>query len=154
LRTSRPATRILYGPTERFVIGKCKILRSSDRDQALVVAAGVTVFEALNAYDELERGGIRIRVIDLFSVKPIDREELAASARASQGIVITVEDHYEHGGIGDAVAAALGQEKVWISKLAVREIAHSGKPEELLDKFGISARHIVDAVKSAIAPAR
>jgi transketolase len=83
-------------------------------------------------------------------VKPIDREKLTAAARAAGGIVITVEDHYEHGGIGDAVAAALSEENVRITKLAVREIPHSGKAPELMDKFGISARHIVDAVKAAV----
>ena len=150
LRTSRPASPILYGPYERFRIGKSKVLRTSEHDRALVVAAGVTVFEALAAYDQLFQESISIRVIDLFSVKPIDREKLAASAVATGRIVITVEDHYEHGGIGDAVASALSEENVRITKLAVRDIPHSGKPQELLDKFGISARHIVDAVKKAI----
>lgn len=149
LRASRPAAPVLYGPFEPFAIGKCKVLRASDYDQALVVAAGVTVFEALAAHDQLLAERIPIRVIDLFSVKPIDREELIASSRAAGGIVVTVEDHYEHGGIGDAVASALALENVKLYKLAVREIAHSGKPQELLDKFGISARHIVDAVKKA-----
>jgi transketolase len=151
LRTSRPASPILYDPFERFRIGKCKVLRSSDHDRALVVAAGITVFEALSAFDQLFQENIPIRVIDLFSVKPIDREKLTAAAREARGIVITVEDHYDHGGIGDAVAAALSEEDVRIWKLAVREIPHSGKSEELIDKFGISARHIVDAVKKAIA---
>jgi transketolase len=151
LRASRPASPILYDPFERFRIGKCKVLRSSDHDRALVVAAGVTVFEALSAYDQLFQENISVRVIDLFSVKPIDREKLKAGAREARGMVITVEDHYEHGGIGDAVAAALSQEDVRIWKLAVREIPHSGKPEELIDKFGISARNIVDKVKQAIA---
>ncbi|HLK22070.1 MAG TPA: transketolase [Bryobacteraceae bacterium] len=151
LRTSRPTSPILYGPFERFRIGKAKVLRTSDQDRALVVAAGVTVFEALAAYDQLFQENIPIRVIDLFSVRPIDKEKLNASALAAGRIVITVEDHYEHGGIGDAVAAALSEENVRIIKLAVREIPHSGKPQELLDKFGISARHIVDAVRKAIA---
>jgi len=150
LRTSQPATPILYGPFEQFRIGKCKTLRANGHDRALVVAAGVTVFEALSAYDQLFQENIPIRVIDLFSVKPIDREKLTAAARAAGGIVITVEDHYEHGGIGDAVAAALSEENVRITKLAVREIPHSGKAPELMDKFGISARHIVDAVKAAV----
>jgi transketolase len=150
LRVGRPATPVLYGPLEPFEIGKCKVLRASDNDKALVVAAGITVFEALSAYTKLLEERIPVRVIDLFSVAPIDREELTNAARAAGGIVVTVEDHYEHGGIGDAVAAALGQENIRISKLAVREIPHSGKPAELIDKFGISARHIVDAVKKAI----
>ena len=92
-----------------------------------------------------------MRVIDLFSVQPIDREALSETARATGGKVITVEDHYEHGGLGDAVMAALSDQNVRVRKLAVRGIAHSGQPKELLDRFGISARHIVDAVKQQLA---
>lgn len=150
LRLGRPESPILYGPGEEFAIGKCKVLRKSDKDVALVVAAGVTVFEALAAYEQLGKEGIAIRVIDLFSIQPIDREELIASALAAGRRVITVEDHYEHGGLGDAVLAALSDSDVKTYKLAVRTIAHSGKPEELLEKFGISSRHIVKAVKSAL----
>jgi transketolase len=150
LRLGRPESPILYGPAEEFALGKCKVLRKSDKDVALVVAAGVTVFEALAAYEQLSKEGLAIRVIDLFSIKPIDREELITSALAAGGIVITVEDHYEHGGLGDAVLAALSDSAVKTHKLAVQKIAHSGKPEELLDKFGISSGHIVKAVKSAL----
>jgi transketolase len=150
LRIGRPNAPILYGPDEVFEIGKCKVLRKSDKDKALIVAAGVTVFEALAAYDQLQREDISVRVIDLFSVRPIDREELTASARDTGGIVITVEDHYQHGGLGDAVLSALAQEHIRAQKLAVNEIPRSGKPKELIERFGISARHIVEAVKSAI----
>jgi len=150
LRAGRPNTPILYGPQEPFQIGKCKVLRKSDRDRALIVAAGVTVFEALKAYEQLQQEGIAVRVIDLFSVHPIDREELIAGVRGCGGIVITVEDHYAHGGIGDAVLSALAKEDIRATKLAVREIPHSGKPAELIDRFGISARHIIEAVKAAI----
>jgi transketolase len=146
LRLGRPDAPIVYGPDESFEVGRCKILRQSDRDRALVVAAGVTVTEALAAHDELARGGIPIRVIDLFSVQPIDRETLSASARACQGIVVTVEDHYAHGGIGDAVLNALADQRCVVHKLAVRETPRSGKSKELLDRYGISARHIVAAV--------
>jgi transketolase len=151
IRLGRPNAPILYGPDEPFAIGKCKVLRHGERDRALVVAAGVTVFEALKAYDELAKQGIAIRVIDLFSVQPIDRAELAASAAAAGGIVITVEDHYAHGGLGDSVLAALAAERVKVVKLAVREIAHSGKEDELLDRFGISSAHIVRAVQANLA---
>ena len=118
---------------------------------ALIVAAGVTVFEALSAYDQLKKKGTSVRVIDLFSVQPIDREALATSARETGGVVITVEDHYAHGGLGDAVLAALAGERVALHKLAIREIPRSGKPRELLEKFGISASHIVTAVRNALA---
>jgi transaldolase len=150
LRLGRPKSPILYGPDEEFAIGKCKVLRKGDKDRALVVAGGITVFETLAAYDQLQKDGVSVRVIDLFSVQPIDRDELIASARAAGGVVITVEDHYEHGGLGDAVLSALAEESVRVYKLAVREIAHSGKAKELIDKFGISSRHIVNAVKSAL----
>src|SRR5665213_334530 len=150
LRLGRPKSPILYGSDEQFQIGKCKILRKSDKDRALVVAGGVTVFEALTAYEQLQKDAISIRVIDLFSVQPIDREELIASARAAGAVVITVEDHYEHGGLGDAVLSALAQESVRAYKLAVKEIAHSGTAKELIEKFGISSGHIVNAVKSAL----
>lgn len=151
LRLGRPNAPILYGPDDPFAIGKCKVLRRSDHDRALIVAGGVTLFEALAAYDELKKAGIAVRVIDLFSVQPIDREELTASARATGGVVVTVEDHYAHGGMGDAVLAALAGERVKLVKLAVRGIARSGKPNELLEMFGISADHIVKAVRAAVA---
>ena len=147
LRIGRPAAPILYSEDDPFAIGKCKVLRKNGHDRALVVAAGVTVFEALAAHDQLLKQGIPIRVIDLFSVQPIDRDQLIASAREAGGIVITVEDHYTHGGLGDAVLAALAGEPVRVHKLAVREISHSGKLQELLDRHGISASHIVEAVK-------
>jgi transketolase len=151
LRTGRPAAPILYGPDESFAIGRCKVLRKSDRDQALIVAAGVTVHEALRAADSLAKDGISVRVVDLFSVQPLDRDELIASARNAGNIVITVEDHYERGGLGDAVLAALAQEGIRGSKLAVSSIPRSGKPGELMEKFGISSHQIVNAVQSALA---
>ncbi|HWB85787.1 MAG TPA: transketolase [Bryobacteraceae bacterium] len=151
LRLGRPKSPILYGPDEVFAIGKCKVLRKSDKDRALVVAGGITVFEALVAYDQLQKEGIVIRVIDLFSVQPVDRDELIASARAAGGNVITVEDHYAHGGLGAAVLRALAGERVRAHQLAVREIPHSGKPTDLIEQFGISAAHIASTVKSALA---
>jgi len=149
LRVGRPNSPILYGPDERFAIGKCKVLRESKNDRALIVAAGVTVFEALAAFEQLKEQGIAVRVIDLFSVQPIDREELVRSARAAGGTVITVEDHYRHGGLGDAVSSALAEERIRGYRLAVHEAPRSGKPAELIDNFGISARQIVSTVKSA-----
>ena len=151
IRTSRPKTPIVYGPEERFEAGRCKIVRQSDYDRVTVVAAGVTLFEALKAYQQLNEQGIAIRVIDLFSVRPIDTQTLQASARLTNGLVVTVEDHYEHGGIGDAVLSALATEGFKVHKLAVRAIPRSGQPEELLDRFGISARHIVDKIRSLVA---
>ena len=115
---------------------------------ATVIGAGVTVFEALKAYDELKAAGTSIRVIDLYSVAPVDREALVKAGRATGGRLITVENHYAAGGIGDAVAEAVADAGLTVRRLAVREIPRSGKPDELLDRYGISARHIVDAVRA------
>jgi transketolase len=147
MRTSRPKTPVSYGPEERFPIGGSKVLRQSADDVAMVVAAGVTVFEALKAYDQLKAEGISIRVVDAYSVQPIDTATLTNGAAAAGGVVITVEDHYAAGGLGDAVAEALAPANVVVQRLAVREIPRSGEPDELLDKFGISAKHVVEAVK-------
>ena len=111
-------------------------------------APAVTLFEALKAFDLLAKDGIAIRVIDLYSVQPVDADTLLAAARATDGRVVTVEDHYAAGGIGDAVATALAPGGFTVHRLAVREIPRSGKPEELLDRFGISAAAIVNAVKA------
>ena len=131
-----------------FSIGGLKVLRQSGNDVATVVGAGVTVFEALKAYDGLKAAGTEIRVIDLYSVAPVDKDGLVAAARATGGHLITVEDHYAAGGIGDAVAEAVADAGYTIHRLAVREIPRSGKPDELLDRFGISATHIMDAVRT------
>ena len=111
------------------------------------MAAGITLFEALKAYDRLKESGVSLRIIDLYSIVPIDRATLLESARATQGRILTVEDHYEHGGLGDAVLSAVGSEGVRVHKLAVREIPHSGKPDELIDRYGISASTIVETAK-------
>jgi transketolase len=148
MRTSRPKTPVIYSNDETFTIGGLKVLRGSGDDVATVIGAGVTVFEALKAYDELKAGGMPIRVIDLYSVSPVDRDGLLSAARATGGHLITVEDHYPVGGLGDAVAAAVADGGFTVHRLAVREIPRSGKPEELLDRFGISARHIVAAVRA------
>jgi len=148
MRTSRPKTPIIYSNDETFTIGGSKVLRESDSDVATVIGAGVTLFEALKAYDQLKAAGTLIRVIDLYSVAPVDRDGLVKAGRATKGRLITVEDHYAAGGIGDAVAEAVADAGLTVRRLAVREIPRSGKPEELLERFGISAAHIVEAVKN------
>jgi transketolase len=147
MRTSRPKTPVLYKPDESFSIGGSKVLRQSADDVATVVAAGVTVFEALTASDQLAKEGVNIRVIDAYSVQPIDADTLIEAGRATRGVIITVEDHYAEGGLGDAVSEAVAAAGFAVRRLAVREIPRSGQPEELLDRYGISARHIVEAVK-------
>jgi transketolase len=153
IRTSRPQTPVIYGNDEVFTIGGLKVLRQSANDMATVIGAGVTVFEALKAHDALLAAGMSIRVIDLYSVAPVDRDGLVAAARATGGHLITVEDHYAAGGVGDAVAEAVADAGFTVHRLAVREIPRSGKPDELLDRFGISARHIADAVRAVAAVA-
>ncbi|PYR55297.1 MAG: transketolase [Acidobacteria bacterium] len=148
IRTSRPKTPVIYANDETFTVGGLKVLRESANDVATVIAAGVTVFEALKAHDQLKASGTSLRVIDLYSVSPVDRDALVRAGLATGGRLITVEDHYAAGGIGDAVAAAVADAGLTVHRLAVREIPRSGKAEELLDRFGISARHIVDAVRA------
>lgn len=150
LRTSRPKTAILYSKDEKFPVPGFKVPRKSPQDRVTVIGAGITVHEALKAADELKSQGTAIRVIDLYCVKPLDGKALAAEISATSGRLVTVEDHWAEGGIGEAVLSALAQAGATPSKfrlLAVREMPHSGKPEELVDAFGISARHIAEAVR-------
>ena len=150
IRTGRPKSPILYGNDETFTIGGSKVLRQSATDQLTIVAAGVTVFEALKAHDQLHADGLAVRIVDLYSIAPIDRATLLDCARTTRGRILTVEDHYAHGGLGDAVLSAVGSEGHRVHKLAIREIPHSGKPDELLDRFGISARAIVETAKRMV----
>ena len=150
IRLSRPKTPILYSATEPFPLGGSKTLRQSDKDAVTVVAAGVTVFEALKAYDTLQVEGVAIRVIDAYCIQPIDRAGMIAAGRASHGRLITVEDHYAHGGLGDAVSEAVSDEGFRVRRLAIREIPRSGPPDVLLDHFGISGRAIAEAVRAFV----
>lgn len=145
IRTSRPKTAILYANEERFEIGGSKTLKSSREDKAAVLSAGVTLHEALKAYEILKSEGILIRVIDLYSIKPVDAENVNRAARET-GNLITVEDHYPEGGIGEAVRSVLSED-CNVLNLAVSGLPRSGKPEELLAKFEIDAEGIVKAVK-------
>jgi transketolase len=150
LRTTRPKSPILYSKDEKFPIPGFKVLRQNPQDKVTVIGAGVTLHEALKAADCLKAEGTAVRVIDLYCVKPIDGKELAKEIASTGGRLITVEDHWAEGGIGEAVLSALAQAGVAPAKLqliAVREMPHSGKPDELLDAFGISARHIAEAVR-------
>jgi transketolase len=146
LRTTRAATPILYGPEERFPIGGSKVVRSGANDMLTVVAAGITLFEALAAYEQLKKEGIYIRVIDLYSIKPVDEMALQEAAAATRAI-LTVEDHYQEGGLGEAVKSALATAAVPVLSLAVRKKPMSGKPEELLDFEEISRRAIAERVR-------
>jgi transketolase len=153
LRTLRPATPVLYSPDEEFAIGGSRVLRSSDNDEVALLGAGITVHEALRAADALAEAGVAARVIDLYSIKPIDEETLRAAAEATGGRLVTIEDHWAEGGLGDAVLAALAdtEEPPRVVKLAVREMPKSGKPDELLARAGIDAEHIAAAARQLVA---
>jgi transketolase len=144
LRLGRPKNKVIYGPEETFPIGGSKVLRRSDRDACTVVAAGVTLHEALAAHERLAAEGVAIRVIDAYSVKPIDLATLK-QALDETGAIVTVEDHTPWGGLGEAVAAAVRPGR--LEMLAVRDVPRSGKPHELLAHHGIDAAAIVDAVR-------
>ena len=148
LRTSRPKTSILYDADESFPIGGAKVVQQSNQDTVTVVAAGVTLHEALKAYETLQAEGIAIRVIDLYSIKPVDAAALKAAAAETNNTLITVEDHYPEGGLGDTVLDAVATENIQVHKLAVTGVPRSGKPEELLEHHGISANAIVQKVKA------
>jgi|TARA_B100000315_G_scaffold205740_1_gene199650 transketolase len=151
IRTSRPKTEVLYGPSEVFEIGGSKTLRQSASDAATIVAAGVTVFEALKAADALATDGIAVGVIDAYSLAPINGATLVRAGKRCGNALITVEDHYASGGLGDAVSAAVGTSGIDVHRLAVPEIPRSGKPDELLERYGISASQIVSAVRRVAA---
>jgi len=153
IRTTREKTPKLYGPDEAFPVGGSKLVRSGTHDRATVVAAGVTVFEALKAADRLASDGIAVRVIDAYSVKPIDRDAMR-TALAETGLVVVVEDHWIDGGLGDAILAALadgGELAGRVMKLGVTEMPGSGTPEELRDWAGISAGGIEAELRRALA---
>ncbi len=151
LRTSRGKTKVLYGPNEAFPVGGSKTLRASDSDQVTVVAAGVTVHEALEACKQLEADGIKVRLIDAYSVKPIDEAGLTEAVRATGGRLVVAEDHWPEGGLGEAVLSALQAvpdlPKLAFRHLAVREMPGSGTPAELLAAAGIDAAAIAKAVR-------
>lgn len=150
LRTTRAATPIIYDANEEFPIGGCKIVRQSKEDKACLVGAGITLHEALKAYDQLKSEGISVSVIDLYSIKPLDAKTVLAVAQASGRIAITAEDHYLQGGIGEAVTFALRDTDILIESLAVPQLPRSGKPEELLAWAGIDAAAMVKKVKELI----
>ena len=152
LRTTREATPVLYDASEDFPIGGSKILLSSPDDVVTVVAAGITLHEAVKAANELKEDGIHVRLIDLYSIKPIDSKTLLKAAKET-GKMVTVEDHWPQGGLGEAVLEVLSQEKTGtlVTKLAVSSMPTSGSPEDLLSAAGIDSQHITEAVKNLIA---
>jgi transketolase len=157
LRTTRAATPVIYGAGDEFQAGGSTVIRSSEDDEVTIVAAGITLHEALTAADTLADEGLSARVIDLYSVKPVDTETLRLAAEATDGRFVVAEDHWPQGGLGEAVLSAFadGEERMRVVHLAVREMPASGKPAELLAAAGIDAEHIAQAARQLVgAPVR
>jgi len=155
LRCTRPKTEVIYPADEEFSIGGSRVVRESKDDAVTIVAAGITVHEAIEAADELEDEGTAVRIIDAYSVKPIDAQTLRAAAQATGGRVVVAEDHWPEGGLGEATLSALsesgaGTDGLKFKHLAVRGIPGAGTSEELMDAAGISAKHIADAVRGLL----
>jgi transketolase len=151
IRTSRPNTEVIYSSDEKFVIGKSKVVKHSANDQLLIIGSCVTLYEGLKAAKELEGLGINARVLDPFTVKPLDRDGIIANAKECGGRIVVVEDHYREGGLGEAVLSAVAdQRNIVVKHLFVPEIPRSGPPTVLIDMFGISSRHIVAAAQDIL----
>lgn len=150
MRTTRMATPIIYDNDEKFPVGGCKVLRQSTNDYACIIGAGVTVFEALKAYAVLKKDSITISIIDLYCIKPIDAETIIIIAQKSSKKIITVEDHYPEGGIGQAVSHAVRNNNFHIEQLAINKLPRSGRPEELLALYEIDAAAIVNKVRKIL----
>ncbi len=152
LRTLRPATPVLYSADDAFEIGGSRVLRSSDEDEVALIGAGITVHEALKAAEALAEEGISARVVDAYSIKPLDAATVRAAAEAT-GRLVTIEDHWPEGGLGDAVLEAVAdlEEPPRVRKIAVRDMPRSGTPEECLAAAGIDAEHIAAAVRQLVA---
>ncbi|XP_046618820.1 transketolase-like protein 2 isoform X2 [Neodiprion virginianus] len=147
IRTSRPETPVIYKNDKALAIGKAQVIKTSSKDQVLIIGAAVTLVEAILAADELAKSGINVRVMDPFTIKPIDAAGIIKNARETGGRIITVEDHYPEGGLGDAVLSAVaGVRDIIVKKLAVPVVPRSGPTAVLLDAYGISSRSIVTAV--------
>lgn len=149
IRTTRKDLPVIYSSSDEFIIGGSKVLRKSSKDVVAVIGAGITLHETLSAYEELLKEKINIRVIDLYSIKPIDKKTLIKAALETKAI-ITVEDHFAEGGIGEAVKSALAENKAPVYSLAVEKMPKSGKPEQLLDDENISSKSIIKKVKSIL----
>lgn len=151
IRTLRPKTPLLYNDSEEFKIGGSKIIKQSEDDMLTIAATGITVFEAIKAADKLKEQAIHVRVVDCYSINPIDKKTLLKCVQETRKqILITVEDHFVHGGMGDFAIAALTDKKVHVDKMAVAEISGSGTKDQLMNKAGIDASCIIARVKELL----
>lgn len=147
IRTSRPNTAVIYANNHKFEIGKANVIRQSVDDKVLLIGAGITLYEALAAADQLEKAGIKARVLDPFTIKPLDHVAVIENAKTVGGRIVVVEDHYQEGGLGEAVMHAVAEQPhIIVKHLAVDRVPRSGPPTVLIDMFGLSARNIVKAV--------
>jgi transketolase len=150
IRTTRPKTPVIYDKKEKFELGGFKIVRESKEDKLAIIGAGITLHEAIKAYDALQKEGINARIIDLYCVKPLDSKKLVDEVRKSNSKVIVVEDHYPQGGIGEALSRKLNNFGITIECLAVSKMPCSGKPVELMKYVEIDADYIVKKAKELI----
>ncbi len=150
LRTTRGATACIYDPSEKFELGGFKVLKKSSQDLVCIIAAGITVFEALRAHELLDKKGIKARIIDLYCVKPINAQTLAKEISESSGRLITVEDSYIEGGIGEAICTALKNRSFYIEHMAVTKLPRSGSPEELLAFEEIDHQSIINMTERMV----
>ena len=148
IRTTRPATPVIYNQNETFPIGEFKALKASNHDQLVLAGSGITLHEALKAHEELLKKGIKTSVIDLYCIKPFDAKKFTSFVKTHGNKIVIAEDHYSEGGIGEMITSSLSGASVKIKHLAIREIPHSGKKEELLDAYGISWKSMVKEAKN------
>lgn len=150
-RLNRPATPVIYPNDQVFEIGKAHVVKKSNNDQVLVIGGGVTLHEAITAANDLAKTGVSVRVLDPFTVKPIDKEAIVKNAKEVGGRVLVVEDHYYEGGLGEAVFAAVAQERdIAVKHVAVPRVPRSGTPNALLEYYGLNAKHIVGYVQETL----
>ncbi|KAI1287035.1 Transketolase-like protein 2 [Halotydeus destructor] len=151
IRTSRPATPVIYANDFKFAIGKANVVKTNGQDKCLLIGAGVTLFEAWNASETLlKQHNIPTRVLDLFTIKPLDVNAIIANAQECGGNIVVAEEHYPEGGLGEAVATAVAGLNIRVTRLAVQEIPRSGPADVLIDKYGIGARSIIEAVRALV----
>lgn len=146
IRTTRPKTNVLYDNNEIFRLGDFKVLRKSNRDKAVVAGAGITLHEALKAYEELNKNKINVSVVDLYCIKPFNNKKFISFVKKHGNKIVVVEDHYAEGGIGEMISKEIADSGIKIKSLAIREIPHSGKKDELLEKYGINWKSIVKSM--------
>ncbi|MEK6843851.1 MAG: transketolase [Nanoarchaeota archaeon] len=146
IRTTRPKTQLIYNEKESFALGDFKVIKQSKEDKIVLIGSGITLHESLKAHDMLKQKKINSAVIDLYCIKPLDIKKLASFIRQHGGKIVVTEDHYKEGGIGEMLFAELANSDIQIKHLAIKEAPHSGTMEELLDKYKISAKWIVDVM--------